>query len=161
MVDLTLGKNAGEIRASHKMPSCGIAAGSTVLTLMGAIPVEFIAPGDRVITRTGARVVRSVDIAVVKNSDVVRISEGVLDKDRPEADILVSPEQQILIRDWRAKAIASKSQANVSAARLTDGEYIRKEFTDEIWMISLRFDAPETIYANGLELLCEPVAVPA
>ncbi len=157
MVEMTFGTKAGGIRASHVMPRCAIAAGSNVLTLMGAVLVEYIAPGDRVITRSGARTVRSVQISVVKSAEVVRISEGVLAKDRPEQDIAVSPEQPILIRDWRAKALASTSQTLIPAARLVDGEYVRKLAVDEVWMISLHFDETEIIYANGLELICEPV----
>lgn len=161
MVEMSLGQKAGGIRASHEMPRCAMAAGTTVLTLMGAVPVEYIAPGDRVITRAGARTVRAVGIAVVKQARVIRISEGVLAKDRPEADILVSPSQPILIRDWRAKALARAPQAVVAAEKLTDGEYVRAEVMEEVWMVSLAFDQAETIYANGLELICEPAEVTA
>ena len=161
MVDMTFGTKAGDIRASHKMPRCGIAAGSTVLTLAGALPVEYIAPGDRVITRAGARTVRSVQISVVKNCEVICISEGVLDRDRPDADICVPTTQPIMIRDWRAKALSGAPQAVVAASKLVDGEYVRRVTAKEIWMISLHFDAAEVIYANGIELTCEPAEVTA
>ncbi|WP_435258783.1 Hint domain-containing protein [Thioclava sp. FR2] len=161
MVEMTFGKKAGDIRASHQMPRCGIATGSTVLTLAGALPVEYIAPGDRVITRAGARTVRSVQISVVKNCDVISISEGVLDRDRPDEDICVAPTQPIMIRDWRAKALSGVAQAVVAASKLVDGEYVRRVTASEIWMISLHFDATEVIYANGLELTCEPAEVMA
>lgn len=161
MVEMTFGAKAGGIRASHIMPRCAIATGSTVLTLTGAMPVEYIAPGDRVITRSGARTVRSVQISVVKDAEVICISEGVLDANRPEADICVSPKQPILIRDWRAKAMAGAKQAVVAASKLTDGEYVRPIQASEIWMISLHFDEAEVIYANGLELVCEPAEVTA
>lgn len=160
MVEMTFGTRAGGIRASHEMPRCAMAAGSTVLTLMGAVPVEYVAPGDRVITRNGARNVRAVQISVVKSTHVICISEGVLDTDRPEQDICLSPDQPILIRDWRAKAMAAARQAVVPAARLVDGEYVRRLSCDEVWMISLQFDTDEVIYANGLELLCEAAATP-
>ncbi len=161
MVEMTLGTNAGEILAKTSMPRCGLAAGTTVLTLMGAVPVEFIAPGDRVITRNGARTVTAVDISVVKNARVVRISEGVLGKDRPEADMLVSPDQPILIRDWRAKALAGATQAIVSAEKLADGEYIKVETLAEARLVTLRFATAEVIYAAGLELGCEPALIDA
>ena len=80
-----------------------------------------------------------------------------LDKDRPEADIYLSPEQPILIRDWRAKAMARAPQAFVTAEKLADGEYVRLCDSEEVWMISLGFDTPETVYANGLELVCDAV----
>lgn len=137
------------------MPRCGIAAGAPVLTLSGVQPVEFISVGDRVITRNGARTVKAVEISVIRNDHVIRISEGVLGKDRPEADLLVAPNQPILIRDWRAKALAGATQAVVAAAKLADGEYIRKEAQEEIRIVSLRFEGPEVIYVAGLELGCE------
>lgn len=156
MVELTLGTIAGTLRASHRMPRCAVAAGGTVLTLSGALPVEFVSPGDRLITRSGARRVQSVGISIVRNADVVRISEGVLAKDRPEAEVVLSPEQPILLRDWRARAMAGAAQTAIAAGRLIDGEYIRSETLDEVWMLSIRFDQPEVIYVNGLELLCDP-----
>lgn len=159
MAEMTFAQSAGSIRASHSMPDCAMAAGTTVLTLSGALPVEFISPGDRVITRNGARTVRAVNISVVKDASVIRISESVLDVDRPEDDILVSPQQPLLIRDWRAKFIGNASQAVVTAGALVDGEYIRRETLAEAWMISLHFDQSEVIYANGLELMCAPEVV--
>ncbi|MBN2630723.1 MAG: Hint domain-containing protein [Rhodobacteraceae bacterium] len=156
MAEMTLGAAVGTINAGTNMPTCGIAAGTTVLTLKGAVPVECISPGDRVITRMGARTVTAVEIAVVQNARVIRISEGVLGKDRPEADTTVSPKQPILIRDWRAKALMGVDQAVMAAERLVDGDYIRAEVLAEARIVTLRFDGAQVIYAAGLELGCEP-----
>ena len=155
MADLARGTTAGPIQTRTEMPLCGLAAGTPVLTLSGIIPVEFIAPGDKVITRSGARVVTAVEIAVVRNADMIRISEGVLGKDRPEADMLVAPRQPMLIRDWRAKALAGLDQAVMSAFRLVDGDYIRAETLPEARIVTLRFADPQVIFAAGLELGCE------
>ncbi|WP_132601814.1 hypothetical protein [Rhodovulum adriaticum] len=35
-------------------------AGTIVLTLDGALPVEYLAAGDRIVTRAGARVLRDI-----------------------------------------------------------------------------------------------------
>ena len=161
MVKMTVGLNAGGIRATDTMPRCGLAAGTSVLTLSGSMPVEFVAPGDRMITRNGARTVTGVEISVVRNARVVRISEGVLGKDRPEADMIVSPDQAILIRDWRAKAIAGLNQAVMPAEKLADGEYIKIEVLDEVRLVTLQFADAQVIYAAGLELGCEVAAVDA
>jgi hypothetical protein len=155
MVEMTFGLTAGEIRSAETMPRFGLAAGTTVLTLSGAVPVEFVAPGDKMITRAGARTVTGVKISVVKNARVVRISEGVLGKDRPEADMIVAPSQSILIRDWRAKAIAGLDQAVIAAEKLADGEYIKVEVMDEVRLVTLEFADAQVIYAAGLELCCE------
>ena len=161
MVEMTLGLTAGSVSAHDTLPRCGLAAGTTVLTLAGAVPVEFVAPGDKMITRAGARTVIAVEISVVRNARVVRISEGVLGKERPEADMIVSPEQPILIRDWRAKAIAGLDQAVMAAEKLADGEYIKVETMDEVRLVTLQFADAQVIYAAGLELGCEAVIVTA
>ncbi len=43
-------------------PECGLASGTIIYTTEGALPVEFLIPGDRVITRAGARVLQGVVI---------------------------------------------------------------------------------------------------
>ncbi len=156
MADMALGTAAGRVTAGTRMPTCGLAAGTPVLTLMGAMPVEFLAPGDRVITRAGARIVTAVEIAVVKDAPMIRVSEGVLGKDRPQADMLVTPSQPILIRDWRARALTGVDQAVMTAERLVDGDYIRPETVAEARIVTLRFAEAQVIYAAGLELGCAP-----
>ena len=111
MADLSKGITAGPVEAFTAMPRCGIASGTMILTLTGVMSVECVAPGDKVITRAGARTVTAVEIAVVQDARVIRISQGVLGKDRPEADLHVSPRQPLLIRDWRAKALSGLVRA--------------------------------------------------
>ncbi|MFN4153683.1 MAG: Hint domain-containing protein [Paracoccaceae bacterium] len=156
MADLSRGTTAGPVDAGTEMPVCGIAAGTPILTLSGVMPVEFVAPGDRVITRAGARTVTAVEIAVVKDARVIRISAGVLGKDRPEADTHVAPRQPLLIRDWRAKALLGADQAVMTAERLVDGDYIRAETLPQARLVTIRFADPQVIYAAGLELGCDP-----
>ena len=157
MTELSLGLSAGTVTAGTQMPTCGMVAGTTVLTLSGAMPVEFVAPGDRMITRAGARTVMAVDIAVVNDARVIRVREGVLGKDRPEADTMVAPKQPVLIRDWRAKAMVGLDQAVMTAERLVDGTYISAELLHEARIVTLRFAEPHVIFAAGLELGCEAV----
>ena len=122
MAEMTFAKTAGSILATQTLPRCGVASGTQVLTLRGAVAVETVAPGDRLITRNGARTVVAVEIALVAEAQVVKISEGVLGKERPEADTYVSSGQPILIRDWRAKALTGVDQVVMTAERLTSGK---------------------------------------
>ncbi|WP_168219773.1 Hint domain-containing protein [Pseudotabrizicola formosa] len=156
MAELSFGPSAGSVEAGTRLPVCGVSAGTIILTLSGATPIEFIAPGDRVITRAGARTVTGVEIAVVKDARVIRISAGVLGKDRPEADLTVPPTQPLVIRDWRARALTGADQAVMAAGRLVDGDYIRAETVAEARLVTLRFAEPQVIYAGGLELACDP-----
>ena len=135
----------------------GLACGTTVLTLDGILPVEFLSPGDRIVTRDGAQRLASIEVTVVQNARVIRISEGTLGIDRPEGDMIVSPDQPIMIRDWRAKAMFGTKAAMVPAARLVDGAYIRAEVLPQVRFYTLRFANDAVIYAGGLELACAPV----
>lgn len=139
----------------------GMAAGTPVLTLDGVLPVEYLGPGDRVLTRSGSRAVVRVEVTVVADAKMVRISPDALGLDRPDAPVLVAEGQGIHIRDWRAKALYGAAQVVVPAARLCDGVYIRSEEMAEVRLFALVLERPEVIYAGGLELACEGVSVPA
>jgi hypothetical protein len=139
----------------------GVALGTPILTLDGTLPVEFLTPGDRILTRGGARRLHGVDVTVVRNARVIRIAHDTLGVDRPSADILVTPDQPIFIRDWRARALCGTATAQVAAARLVDGEYIRVETMAEARFYTLRFDGDAVIYAGGLELSCASESVTA
>jgi Hint domain len=139
----------------------GILAGTSVLTLEGEIPVQFLAPGDRVITRSGARKLVHVAVHTVECADVIRIKASALGHDRPGDDMILAPGQLIHVRDWRAKALYGTAEAAVPAARLVDGDYIRHDRLLEARFFTLAFDAPAVIYADGLEVACPTLAVQA
>lgn len=135
-------------------PQPGMIAGTMVRTLEGVLPVEYLTPGDRIVTRSGARRLTSVSVQARKVVDLVRIRASTIGHDRPEQDLLVSPGQPILIRDWRAKAIFGVPVAAIPASRLADGEFICLETHAQVRLFTLRFDEDEVIYAEGLELAC-------
>ena len=131
----------------------GLAPATTVLTLDGALPVEHLYPGDRVITRHGARALAAIERVVFPaGMAIVEITRNALGG-RPERDLWVPAAQRVLIRDWRAKALYGQAQACVPAAQLADGEYIRvAALAAEVTGFALRFGRPEVLYADGLEL---------
>lgn len=135
-------------------PLQAMLAGTSVLTLEGELPVEFLQPGDRVLTRAGMRRLKQVEVSVVQNARVVCIAHGTLGVDRPAEDVMVSAAQQILVRDWRAKAMFGTNSAMIPAAKLADGEYIRGLTVAEARFFTLSFDEDAVIYASGLELSC-------
>ena len=137
----------------------GILARTMVRTLDGVLPVEYLTPGDRIVTRNGARRLTSVSVQARKMVDLVRIRASTLGHDRPEQDLLVSPGQPILIRDWRARAIFGTPVAAIPASRLADGEFVCLESHRQVRLFTLRFDEDEVIYAEGLELAC-PALLP-
>ncbi|MGB8622907.1 MAG: Hint domain-containing protein, partial [Paracoccaceae bacterium] len=83
-------RRAGQ-RASRDVPAQsrgGLAQGSVVLTLDGALPIEFLTPGDRIITRNGARTLRGVDVRTLDQAPM-RIAPGTLGHDRPDEALLI------------------------------------------------------------------------
>ena len=158
MAQSILGQKASEGAAAL---GHGMAMGTQVMTLDGALPVEYLTPGDRILTRAGARVLRAIEMTRIQNARVVRISESTLGADVPVEAILVTQDQPILIRDWRAKAMYGAAMAMIPARRLVDGEYIRAEVVADLRLFSLHFEAAEVIYAGGLELFCAPEVVTA
>jgi hypothetical protein len=129
--------------------SSGLGSGTLVLTLAGELPVEHLAAGDRIVTRAGARTLRRITSHKARNAWIV--APHVVDEAQPEGTITVGPAQEMLVRDWRARALCGRDSATLPVARLADGAYISASATPvRLWR--LEFDGEEVIYAGGLEL---------
>jgi hypothetical protein len=139
----------------------GILAGSHVRTLDGVLPVDFLAPGDRVVTRSGARRLASVSVLRRRALDLVCIRAATLGHDRPERDLWLAPDQRVLVRDWRARALYGAEVAAIPASRLADGEFILARTRKAVRLFTLRFDEDEVIWAEGVELACAAAEVAA
>lgn len=135
-------------------PAVGMLAGTMVRTLDGVLPVDYLAPGDRIVTRSGARRLVSVSVVLRKQVHLVRIRASSMGHDRPDQDLLLSPGQAVVIRDWRAQALYGVTAAAIPASRLADGEFICVEVHRNARLYTLRFEDEEVIYAEGLELAC-------
>lgn len=147
---------AGSRRAAAGRAVAGIAAGTVVLTLDGALPVDFIEPGDRIITREGMRIVRTVTVHRY-SGPAIRIAAGALGRDRPEQDLVLPAETPVLIRDWRAWALFGARAATVPVERLADGALIGPVAALSLRLYDLRFDTAQVIYAEGLEIACSAI----
>lgn len=138
----------------------GLAVGTRVLTLEGALPVEYLSLGDRIITRDGARVLRALR-STRMDGQMVRLRAGVLGLDRPEGELILAPGTGILIRDWRALALYGAKQAVVPVRRLIDGDFIAAITVTGLPVYALEFDAGQVIYAEGIEIEARPALVTA
>jgi hypothetical protein len=137
----------------------GIGPGTSVLTADGMIPVEFLSPGDRVVTRAGMRTLRRLSFRL-HNGPVVCIRAGTLGYDRPDRDLTVAEGQPVRIADWRAQALWGKREAIVPIARLIDGTHVARADVADLRLFTLHFDRPEVFHADGVECL-SGVPVPA
>lgn len=132
----------------------GLVAGTRVMTMDGELPVEYLTPGDRILTRTGLRLLAGIAVRVDQNVEMVRIGAGTLGHDRPSSETLLPLHQMILIRDWRAQALYGAPQALVAAGRLADGVQNQIETIAEVRLFTLTFAQDVVIYADGLEIAC-------
>lgn len=136
----------------------GFIAGTMINTPDGILPVQFLSPGDRIITRSGMRILRAISVRQVENTPIIRIRSAALGKSHPEADQFIAPDQEISLRGPNAVKLCGTSCATLPAHQLIDRATIEEEIIAEIRLFDLHFDRDETIYAGGLELLCHPVA---
>lgn len=127
----------------------GFSAGTLILTLDGELPVEHLCAGDRIITRSGARMLKRIASIRVEGGYVV--APHTLGHGRPDAEITMGPKQKLLLRDWRARTLYGKDQAEVPVARLADGDYISPA-TGSVRLFQLEFARDEVIFAGGLEV---------
>jgi hypothetical protein len=139
----------------------GLFAGTQIRTLDGLLPVEFLEPGDRIVTRAGSRRLVAVSVMQRRIASVVRIRATTLGHDRPEQDLLLAPGQPVMIRDWRARVLYGADMAAIPASRLADGEFVVTEVLRDVRLYTLRFDEEEVIYAEGLEIACPAIAADA
>ena len=126
----------------------GLARGTTVLTARGAIAVETLVPGDRVVTRERGLVPLMAIERTTRPTCVIPAHS--LGHARPERDTRVAACQHLTLRDWRVGTLFAAGTAMIPAKRLCDGRQIVAEGETELFR--LVFDLPQTIYADGLEV---------
>lgn len=151
-----LPKGFGETAAIQPCPlidQSGIAAGTSVVTLDGYLSVEFLSPGDRVVTRNGAMVLKKI-LSGKAFIETCCLEPEALGKARPEKEITLPATQKVLIRDQLAKQLTGKDYALLPASALTQIEGITRRDPAPVQMYSLIFDEDQICYAGGLELLC-------
>lgn len=151
-----------EARPAPDLAAAGLGAGSPVYTREGAIPVEFLLPGDAVVTRgAGCRTLIAVELAEVAAGPLVRLHAGALGPDRPSEDLLLAPGQLLLLRGALAEALAGRPQALLPAAALAAaGVAALEPAAGPRRLHRLRFAEAQVIYAAGAELLA-PALHPA
>lgn len=131
----------------------GLAEGTMVMTARGAVAVQDLSVGDRIITRDrGMQVLRAVTQHRLDALALFRILPDTLGAGRPEAETLVAPGQHLYLRDWRAQALFGADAALVPAWRLADGHFVAEQAPAPVVIHELHFDHEHVIYANGLEL---------
>ena len=137
------------------------ARGTMIETDQGPRPVEALAPGDRVKCSDGAcRAIRWVSRRHIGAAELanhpeyrpIRIRRGALGEDLPSADLLVSPQHRILLRDWRAELLFGAAEVLVPALHLVnDRDILPDHEADEVTYHHFMFDRHQTVFSNGIE----------
>ena len=139
----------------------GLLGGCNILTIQGDKPIEALAPGDRIITRSGLRVLSDIT-ARTETFTAVSVKSGTLGFNRPAADMKIAPQQDVMVRDWRAEVLFDTDLAVVPVQQLCDGTYITNDAEAAPHLVyRLHFDQQEVFYADGVEIVSQYDAVAA
>ncbi|MFZ3582024.1 Hint domain-containing protein [Loktanella sp. DJP18] len=134
--------------------------GTMILTPDGPRDVADLGEGDRVQTQdngpsevlwigkrrvTGARMLAMPELAPV------RLRAGALDRDVPDAGLLVSPDHRIVLRGPRARALFNADEVLVTARDLVDDATILRDRTPrEVVYIHMMLPQHQIVFANNV-----------
>lgn len=135
--------------------------GTRIATPYGPVPVEYLKAGDKVITKdsgpseilwTGARRMSGARLHAQPHLRPVRIRPGAFGIDRPDGELLVSPEHRFLVKGRAAEALFNTSEVLVRARDLINGSSVRQETRlKEVTYIHLMLESHQVIWANSVE----------
>ena len=136
--------------------------GTRMRTETGDKAIEDLGPGDRLLTRdsgpqevlwTGHRRMSGARLFAMPDQRPIRLRKGALGLDRPEDDLVVSPEHRVLVTGAAARELWGEPEVLVRAADLVSDRYITVDHSlRETWYIHLMLERHEVVWANGLEV---------
>lgn len=131
----------------------GLLGDSNILTPRGYVPIAELQSGDRIVTRAGVRVLREL-VTNTRTFRAITVGTGTLGFSRPSSDMKVAPDQEIMVRDWRAQILFGRNAVIIPAKRLVDGKFISQEAELKCHQVyELRFDLEEVFFADGVEVI--------
>lgn len=135
--------------------------GTRIATPEGPRLVETLREGDRVQTRDngaqriqwiGSRRMTGARLFVTPALRPIRIKAGALGIDRPEQELLVSPEHRMLLRGAAARALFNEPEVLVAARDLVNGRTIDVDRKlREVTYVHLLLEQHQVLWANGVE----------
>ncbi|MEL6565968.1 MAG: Hint domain-containing protein [Pseudomonadota bacterium] len=135
--------------------------GTRIETPDGPRLVEELCEGDRVQTKdsgaqeilwVGSRRMTGARLFAMPRLRPVRLMPGALGLDRPDQELLVSPEHRMLITGDTARALFNTPEILVAAKDLVNGSTVMVDVTvREVTYIHLLLPQHNVIWANGVE----------
>lgn len=139
----------------------GVAAGTHIRTDQGEVPVEQLGAGDLVLTcEAGLKPLRAIGVTIARDIEVVRLAPGALGRPPGARELVLPAQQQIVLRDWRARDLFGREAQPTPAGALVGETHVRRETLRELQLFQLHFDGPQVIWANGVELPSARIAAP-
>ena len=136
--------------------------GTRLRTETGEIAIDDLGPGDKLLTRdsgpqevlwSGHRRMSGARLFAMPEQRPIRLRRGALGVDRPEDDLIVSPEHRVLVKGRAARDLWGEDEVLVRAADLVGDRFITVDHSlRETWYIHLMLERNEVIWANGLEV---------
>ena len=136
--------------------------GTRILTPDGEVAIEELEAGDRVVTRDhGVQRIRwigatTLPAGYVRSNPHLRpilIRQGALGEGVPQADLRVSRQHRILVRDWRSEVMFGDANGVLTAAftLCNDSTIVQERPDGPVTYIHMAFDQHEVVYAEGVE----------
>lgn len=135
--------------------------GTMITTPNGARAIETLRPGDFVQTKDsgpqevvwiGARRMTGARLFAMPHLRPIRIRSHALGGQRPEQELIVSPEHRMLVDGPAARALFNTSEVLVSAKDLVNGGSVAVDYAlREVTYVHLMLASHQILWANGLE----------
>jgi hypothetical protein len=154
---------ASLLRAEPEQSAGGVICftpGTMIATPNGPRDVAELLEGDKVQTQDngvaeilwlGQKFVSGARMHVVPELVPIRLRAGALDKDVPDAGLLVSPDHRVVLRGPRARALFNADEVLVTARDLiNDHSVIRDHSLTSVTYIHMMLPQHEIVFANGV-----------
>ncbi len=135
--------------------------GTMIRTPDGARPVEDLREGDKIQTKDngaeeiawiGGRTVTGARLHAMPHLRPIRMFAGALNKDVPDAELLVSPEHRILVQGRVALDLFNTDEVLVAAKDLVNGRTVYSDpSVRQVTYIHLALPSHQIVFANGME----------
>lgn len=141
--------------------------GTRLRTGRGDVPIEDLGPGDKLLTRddgareiiwAGHRRMSGARLFALPQQRPIRLRAGALGVDRPDADLVVSPEHRVLLTGAAPRDLWGEAEVLVRAGDLVGDRHVTVDHSlRETWYIHLMLERHQVVWANGLEVeSCHP-----
>ncbi|MCP4818938.1 MAG: Hint domain-containing protein, partial [Shimia sp.] len=135
--------------------------GTVIATPQGPRKIEDLREGDCVQTRDngaqpvqwiGSRRMTGARLFAMPKLRPIRIRAGALGIDRPDQELVVSPDHRMLVRGAAAQALFNSDEVLVAARDLVNGSTVAVDHAlREVTYVHLLLPGHEILWANGVE----------